>query len=91
MLALIKESCPWFFEMWDLIGEHPNIVPSGLGNGTSEMDMSLFLGGGGASDAADFEDPYGDESPPLTHWGVEQSEDKEEEGANSENVVAPSG
>ena len=69
MLALIKESCPWFFEMWDLIGKRPNIVPLGLGNGTSEMDMSLFLCGGGASDAADFKDPYGDESPPLYSLG----------------------
>lgn len=56
------------------------------------MDMSSFLGSGGASDAADFEDPYGNTSPPHTRWGIEQSEDEDEEpeGANSENVVAPS-
>jgi hypothetical protein len=36
--CFIQETCPWFFEMRDLIDERPNVVPSGLGNGSSEMD-----------------------------------------------------
>ena len=61
-LALIKESCPWFFEMRELIGERPNVVPSGLGNGTSEMSMTSFF------DGPDQLDDDGIGSP--TRWGI---------------------
>jgi len=61
-LALIKESCPWFFEMRELIGERPNVVPSGLGNGTSEMNMGSFF------DGPDQLDDDGIGSP--TRWGI---------------------
>jgi hypothetical protein len=27
--CFIQETCPWFFEMRDVIGERPNVVPSG--------------------------------------------------------------
>ncbi|KAG2084741.1 uncharacterized protein F5147DRAFT_782369 [Suillus discolor] len=30
--AIIKEACPWFFDMWELIAERPNQVPVGLGH-----------------------------------------------------------
>ena len=43
--AIIKQSCPWFFEMWDLIAKRPNIVPTGLGNSESGIDMDMFGGG----------------------------------------------
>lgn len=42
MVALIKDSCPWFFEMHELTGEHPNVVPAGLGNISSDIDMRLL-------------------------------------------------
>ena len=32
VLGLIKESCPRFFEMHELITECPNVVPAGIGN-----------------------------------------------------------
>jgi hypothetical protein len=60
--ALIKESCPWFFEMRELIGERPNIVPSGLGNGESKTDMSSFLDGADRND----DDRVGSPTP----WGI---------------------
>ena len=31
--------------MRELIGKRLNVVPSGLGNGTSEMNMTFFLDG----------------------------------------------
>ena len=70
-LAVIQETCPWFFEMRELIGERPNIVPSGLGNGNSEMDMSTFTDGlGAASEEEGEEEAAG--SP--TQWGIENDE-----------------
>ena len=30
--VMIKDACPWFFNMCDLIIEWPNLVPTGLGN-----------------------------------------------------------
>ncbi|KAJ6592762.1 hypothetical protein B0H19DRAFT_1365121 [Mycena capillaripes] len=41
---LIKADFPWFFRMRSLIGERPNLVPTGLGNNDSEYDVSLLLG-----------------------------------------------
>jgi hypothetical protein len=38
-LVEIKETCPWFFEMRELIGERPNLNPTGLGNSTTEIDL----------------------------------------------------
>jgi hypothetical protein len=40
----IKETCPWFFEMRDLIAERPNLIPTGLGNSTTEIDLTSFTG-----------------------------------------------
>ena len=45
MPAIIKQSCPWFFEMQELIAERPNIVPTGLRNSESGIDMDMFGGG----------------------------------------------
>lgn len=35
----ISDSCPWFFEMRELIGERPNIIPTGVGNGSSTINI----------------------------------------------------
>jgi hypothetical protein len=37
---VIKEACPWFFEMCELIAECPNHVPVGLGNNETAFNMS---------------------------------------------------
>ena len=86
-LAIIQETCPWFFEMCELIGERPNIVPSGLGNGNSGMDMSTFTDGLGAASEEEEEEVAG--SP--TQWGIENDEselpsnDEADEGENGED------
>ena len=46
----VIESWPWFLEMRELIAERPNIIPTGLGNNTSGIDMSTYLPGGQDSD-----------------------------------------
>ena len=42
---IIKAGVPWFFEMCSLISEHPNLVPTGIGNGNSAIDMNILLPG----------------------------------------------
>ncbi|KAJ7255866.1 hypothetical protein B0H12DRAFT_1113173 [Mycena haematopus] len=39
----IKDEFPWFFRVRSLIGERPNLMPTGLGNNDSEVDTSLLL------------------------------------------------
>ncbi|KAJ7661277.1 hypothetical protein DFH06DRAFT_1325590 [Mycena polygramma] len=41
---VIVKDFPWFFRVRALIGERPHLVPTGLGNNDSEIDMSLLLG-----------------------------------------------
>ncbi|KAH7903678.1 hypothetical protein BJ138DRAFT_1120145 [Hygrophoropsis aurantiaca] len=39
----IKAEWPWYFDVRDLIGERPNLVPAGLGNGGTAMDTTILL------------------------------------------------
>ncbi|KAJ7757169.1 hypothetical protein B0H14DRAFT_3896186 [Mycena olivaceomarginata] len=39
----IKREFPWFFHVRSLIEERPNLMPTGLGNDESEVDLSLLL------------------------------------------------
>ncbi|KIM72023.1 hypothetical protein PILCRDRAFT_16506 [Piloderma croceum F 1598] len=72
-------------------GEHPNIVPSGLGNGNSGMDMSTFTDGPGAASEEEEEEALG--SP--TQWGIENdeselpSDDEADEGEDGEDGGKP--
>ena len=69
--------------MRDLIGERPNIVPSGLGNGNSDMDMSIFTDGRGA--ASDHNDEEGgEEANSLNDDNELQSDDGGDESEDSE-------
>ncbi|KAG1852579.1 hypothetical protein C8R48DRAFT_562293, partial [Suillus tomentosus] len=43
--AIIKEACPWFFDMRELIAERPNQVPVGLGHSQMDYDMSVLTVG----------------------------------------------
>lgn len=72
--AIIRSSCPWFFEMRDLIAERPNIVPAGLGNSTDVIDMAAYTNGTstGTGDAA--------ASSPEPEQGLE--DDHEDAGDN---------
>lgn len=49
-VAEIITVCPWFLEMWELIAEHPNLVPVGIGNSQTEIDCGIFHTGGGNFD-----------------------------------------
>jgi hypothetical protein len=40
---MIKEGSPWFFEVRGLISERPNLVPVGIGNNNSTIDMAPYL------------------------------------------------
>jgi hypothetical protein len=44
-IDLVLESWPWFLEMRELIAECPNIIPSGIGNNMTGIDMSQYLPG----------------------------------------------
>jgi hypothetical protein len=50
-IVIIAKECPWFFEMRELIGQRPNVVPVGLGNSETGIDMDV-LGGPAQSDGA---------------------------------------
>jgi hypothetical protein len=49
---MIKEGSPWFFEVRELISERPNLVPVGIGNNNSTIDMAPYI----AIDDDDIED-----------------------------------
>ncbi|KAF6762927.1 hypothetical protein DFP72DRAFT_1060126 [Ephemerocybe angulata] len=38
----IKEECPWYFDMKELIGDRPNRTPVGLGNITTPIDVTAL-------------------------------------------------
>ncbi|KAJ6476143.1 hypothetical protein C8R45DRAFT_1216876 [Mycena sanguinolenta] len=48
----ISEACPWFFEMRELIGQRPNLVPVGLGNSETGFDMDVLSTAPTANDHA---------------------------------------
>lgn len=48
VIAQIKQVCPWYWRMLEMISDHPNLVPAGIGNNTSGYDMSILMFSGGA-------------------------------------------
>ena len=73
LLELIKDTFPWLWEMKDLISEHPNITPVGLGNSESTFNMSGYE----ARYRTD-----GDNSKPASD---EDDEDNAPEGEDNDN------
>ncbi|KAF8144875.1 hypothetical protein K438DRAFT_569258 [Mycena galopus ATCC 62051] len=41
--AEISAACPWYFEMRELIGQRPNLVPTGLGDSTTPIDDGVLM------------------------------------------------
>jgi hypothetical protein len=41
--AEISKKCPWFFEMRELIGQRPNLVPTGLGHSSTPVASGVIL------------------------------------------------
>ncbi|KAJ7759920.1 hypothetical protein B0H16DRAFT_1456634 [Mycena metata] len=52
----ISASCPWFFDMRDLIAQRPNLVPVGLGHSATGFDQDVMQPAP-RSNAATSEDP----------------------------------
>ncbi|KAJ7192712.1 hypothetical protein GGX14DRAFT_406094 [Mycena pura] len=46
----ILPSAPWFFDLCELIAQHPNLVPTGLGNSASSFDDGILGTGFTAQD-----------------------------------------
>jgi len=67
--------------MQDLIVACPNVVPSGLGNGNSNLDMSIFTYGQGA--ASDCNDEEGGEEASSPNDDAELQSDDGEESEDS--------
>jgi hypothetical protein len=90
-LVVIQETCPWFFKMCELIGEHPNIVPSSLGNGNSEMDMLTFTDGLGATSEEEGEEKVVGSPTPWGIWNDESdpSNNEADEGEGDEDGGKP--
>ena len=73
MLARIQEKHPWFWELKALISERPNMVPVGVGNNSTPINVSLLqkpdTTGFGDSDMSHFRESSKDfdtQSEPLT-------------------------
>ena len=76
-LELIKSSFPWFWEMKILISERPNVVPVGLGNSESTIDMSGYEAGY-KSDASDSK-PASEEDEDEDMPDKDEDEDNDDE------------
>ncbi|KAJ3501484.1 hypothetical protein NLJ89_g9316 [Agrocybe chaxingu] len=60
---LTAVQCPYFFEMRELIGEHPNLIRTGIGNSTSDIDLDILQDPSeAAADAVDAADPGDDDA-----------------------------
>lgn len=85
---MIKIKAPWYFEVRGLISERPNIVPTGLGNSTTAVDMTNIMGEGDSSEA-DIRDGKGDLSDgdlPPTFASLEE-EDTQASSPTSEGLA----
>ncbi|KAJ7107037.1 hypothetical protein C8R44DRAFT_885708 [Mycena epipterygia] len=43
--AEISESCPWYFDMRNLIAQHPNLVPTGVGHSSMGFAADVIVPG----------------------------------------------
>ncbi|KAJ6626607.1 hypothetical protein B0H10DRAFT_1941628 [Mycena sp. CBHHK59/15] len=72
--AEISDGCPWFFDMCNLIVQHPNLVPAGLGHSSTGFDAGVIMPGSAAmdddgdKDAEEEVDEDSTSSAPLSHW-----------------------
>jgi len=81
---MIKAGAPWFFEMRSLISERPNLVPMGVGNGSSAIDSELLVAP--SKEATPSDDEGGDHdhgSIKSLNWDLER-----DEGDSDKEVVA---
>ncbi|KAG1753547.1 uncharacterized protein EDB91DRAFT_1242530 [Suillus paluster] len=72
--AIIKEACPWFFEMYELIAECPNQVPVGLGHSQIDFDMSVMIADASEPTSGFTSDNIAQENSPEVSEGVDELE-----------------
>ncbi|KAJ7829595.1 hypothetical protein B0H14DRAFT_3717046 [Mycena olivaceomarginata] len=65
----IEHECPWFFEMRELIGQRPNVVPVGLGHSSIGFDEDVMNPAATRSDS--LAEPVSD-----VDQGIENEEDE---------------
>ncbi|KAJ6483496.1 hypothetical protein C8R47DRAFT_255954 [Mycena vitilis] len=73
--AEICDKCPWYFEMRNLIGQRPNLKPTGLGNSQSAVATGVILQGTVSASEA----------------GTQQEEEEEEEEDGTSSVLLHDG
>ncbi|KAJ6473749.1 hypothetical protein C8R45DRAFT_1103433 [Mycena sanguinolenta] len=70
--AQISSTCPWFFDMRNLIAQRPNVIPTGVGNSATAMDAALILPPpalpAAPNNAEDVEDTPSETSVPIDGW-----------------------
>ncbi|KAJ7135078.1 hypothetical protein C8R46DRAFT_1048023 [Mycena filopes] len=64
----ISAKCPWYFEMRNLIGQRPNLVPTGLGNSASAVVTGVIIPA-----------PPAPSSPPAVEEEEASNEDEDED------------
>ncbi|VDC03503.1 unnamed protein product [Peniophora sp. CBMAI 1063] len=74
--TVVKEKCPYFYEMRDLIGDRPSVVRTGLGNPDTPIDMDVL-----ETTAGEVDD--GEEAL--------QSGEEDAEGEDEEDIVVVTG
>ncbi|KAJ7182291.1 hypothetical protein C8R43DRAFT_1115935 [Mycena crocata] len=77
--AKISDACPWYFDMRNLIAQRPNLVPTGLGDSGTEVDISVIMSGVSTTTATDDapreeeEDDEDDAGTPISNWNPDDS------------------
>ncbi|KAJ7445024.1 hypothetical protein B0H11DRAFT_2341698 [Mycena galericulata] len=72
----ISDSCPWFFDMRNLIAQRPNLVPTGLGHSSTGVVAGVFIPAPAPADddaivvegGEDDDDDDSTSSVPLGDW-----------------------
>jgi hypothetical protein len=51
-LGIIKETCPWYWDLKVLISQHPNVIHASLGNNASTYDVFVLMPGANSVEGA---------------------------------------
>ncbi|KDQ21341.1 hypothetical protein BOTBODRAFT_141596 [Botryobasidium botryosum FD-172 SS1] len=82
--SAIKIASPWFFQLKDLMKDRPSHFPAGLGNSTTDIDMSVMQSQAGDEDGAD-----GEHKGPNTNEGSAQNTQGDTNPAPAAAPAAP--
>jgi hypothetical protein len=87
--GVIKDKFPWLWQMKELISERPNIVPVGLGNNDSTIDMSAYTTGYNSDHDIDYESskPDGTEGEEDATYTDNEDADEDEDIESDHDVA----